>query len=284
MGIFSRLGSLIKSNINDLISKAEDPEKMLNQVLIDMQSSLVEAKKQVAVAIADEKRLQKQLETEQDKGKEWERKAMLAVRANDDNLAREALSRKQEHDNIGSQYQQQWMAQKAAVDKLKDALRLLNNKIEEAKRKKNILVARKKRAEAQKTIASTMSGLTDTSAFDTFDRMSAKIDQLEAEAEAGSELAGEMTGDTLESRFRQLESAPSSPGSDAALLELKAKMGLAAPPSSNQAQLPPASAAPKQAQAQGGQALPQASSLSAEDLKELEELNLGDEAASPPKR
>src|SRR5215467_4154049 len=285
MGIFSRIGSLIKSNINDLISKAEDPEKMLNQVLLDMQSSLVDAKKQVAVAIADEKRLQKQLETEQEKSKEWERKAMLAVRANDDNLAREALSRKQEHDKIGEQFNQQWMQQKAAVDKLKDALRLLNNKIEEAKRKKNILVPRKKRAEAQKTIASTMSGLTDTSAFETFDRMSTKIDQLEAEAEAGSELAGEMTGDTLETKFKQLEGSPGGAVTDSALLELKAKMGLAAPPNSNQAQLPAASASgtpAAQAQAQGG--TPSASSLTAEDLKELEELNLGDEAASPPKR
>src|SRR5258708_31074606 len=194
MGIFSRLGSLIKSNINDLISKAEDPEKMLNQVLIDMQSSLVEAKKQVAVAIADEKRLQKQLETEQEKSKEWERKAMLAVRANDDVLAREALARKQEHDNIGGQYQQQWMAQKAAVDKLKDALRLLNNKIEEAKRKKNILVARKKRAEAQQQIANTMQGLGDTSAFDTFDRMAERIQLMEAEAEAGAALSRRPAG------------------------------------------------------------------------------------------
>jgi phage shock protein A len=276
MGIFSRLGSLIKSNINDIISRAEDPEKMLNQVLLDMQSSLVEAKKQVAVAIADEKRLQKQLETEQEKSKEWERKAMVAVRANDDVLAREALVRKQEHDNIASQYQQQWMAQKAAVDKLKDALRLLNNKIEEAKRKKNILVARKKRAEAQKTIASTMSGLSDTSAFDTFDRMSAKIDQLEAEAEAGSELAGELTGDSLDARFAQLEAAGHSPGGDNALAELKAKMGLGpAPTAAPQAQLPPASArpAPQRAPAPG-------SSMSAEDLKELDELNLDDTSSA----
>src|SRR5688572_16837671 len=275
MGIFSRLGSLIKSNINDLISRAEDPEKMLNQVLLDMQSSLVEAKKQVAVAIADEKRLQKQLETEQEKGKEWERKAMVAVRANDDTLAREALVRKQEHETIAGQYQSQWMAQKAAVDKLKDALRLLNNKIEEAKRKKNILVARKKRAEAQKTIASTMSGLTDTSAFDTFDRMSAKIDQLEAEAEAGSELAGELTGDSLDAKFAQLEAAGHTAGGDNALADLKAKMGLAPPPGTAQAQLPPASAraaAPPPRVASG-------SSMSAEDLKELDELNLDDTAA-----
>src|SRR5512142_651121 len=106
MGIFSRLGTLIKSNLNDLISKAEDPEKMLNQVLLEMQQQLVEAKKQVAMAIADEKRLQKQYEQETEKGKEWERKAMMAVRAGDDALAKEALLRKQEHANISGQYQQ----------------------------------------------------------------------------------------------------------------------------------------------------------------------------------
>ena len=112
MGIFARLGSLIKSNINDLISRAENPEKMLNQVLLDMQQQLVEAKKAVAVAIADEKKLQKQYNNELDKAKEWERKAMVAVRAGDDNLARQALVRKQEHENISQQFQQQWLAQK----------------------------------------------------------------------------------------------------------------------------------------------------------------------------
>ena len=93
MGIFSRLGTLIKSNINDLITKAEDPEKMLSQVLLEMQQQLVEAKKQVAVSIADEKRIQKQAEAETEKSKEWERKAMMAVRAGDDALAKEALRR-----------------------------------------------------------------------------------------------------------------------------------------------------------------------------------------------
>ena len=201
MGIFSRLGTLIKSNINDLITKAEDPEKMLSQVLLEMQQQLVEAKKAVAIAIADEKKLQKQYTAETDKSKEWERKAMVAVRAGDDNLARQALARKQEHETIADQFQQQWIAQKQAVEKLKDALRLLNNKIEEAKRKKNILIARKKRAEAQQQIANTMQGLGDTSAFDTFDRMAERIQLMEAEAEAGAELAGELSGDTLESKF-----------------------------------------------------------------------------------
>ena len=201
MGIFSRLGTLIKSNINDLITRAEDPEKMLQQVLLEMNQQLVDAKKRVAVAIADEKKLQKQYNAELDKSKEWERKAMVAVRAGNDELARQALVRKQEHDGIASQYQQQWIAQKQAVDKLKDALRLLNNKIEEAKRKKNILIARKKRAEAHQQIATTMQGLGDTTAFDTFDRMAERIDMLEAEAEASSELAGELSGDNLEAQF-----------------------------------------------------------------------------------
>src|SRR6188474_3279428 len=236
MGIFSRLGTLIKSNLNDLITKAEDPEKMLSQVLLEMQQQLVEAKKAVAVAIADEKKLQKQYVAETDKGKEWERKAMVAVRAGDDTLARQALSRKQEHETISTQFQQQWMMQKQAVEKLKDALRLLNNKIEEAKRKKNILIARKKRAEAQHQIAQTMQGLGDTSAFDTFDRMADRIALMEAEAEAGAELAGELSGDTLESKFLQLEQGGGS--DDDALSELKAKMGmLEAPKSANAKQL-----------------------------------------------
>ena len=164
MGIFSRLGTLIKSNINDLITKAEDPEKMLGQVLMEMQQQLVEAKKAVAIAIADEKKLQKQYTSETDKSKEWERKAMVAVRAGDDNLAKEALSRKQEHDKMQLELQRQWQSQKDAVEKLKDQLRTLNDKIEEAKRKKNILIARQKRAEAQKAIQDTMRGLSDSSA------------------------------------------------------------------------------------------------------------------------
>jgi phage shock protein A len=180
-------------------------------------------KKQVAVAIADEKRLKKQYEDEEIKAKDWERKAMMAVRAGDDDLAREALARKSEHDEHCATMQTQWAAQKQAVDGLKDQLRTLNSKIEEAKRKKNILIARKKRAEAQKTIHETMSGLQDTSAFDTFDRMSSRIDQMEAEAAAGAEVAGELTGDNLEQRFKKLESGA---GADQNLLELKAKMGM----------------------------------------------------------
>ncbi len=184
MGIFSRLAQLIKSNINDLISKSEDPEKMLNQVVLDMNNQLVEAKKQVAASIADEKRLAKQAEQELANAAEWERRAMMALRAGNEELAKEALARKKEHDTLAQTFKDQWAKQKTAVEQLKKALRMLNDKIEEAKRKKNVLIARKKRAEAQKAIQETMSGLKDQSAFETFDRMSQKIDQIEAEAEA----------------------------------------------------------------------------------------------------
>ena len=239
MGIFSRISTLFKSNINDAISKAEDPEKMLNQVVLDMQNQLVEAKKQVAVSIADQKRLEKQRDEQADLGQEWERKAMLALRAGDEPLAREALKRKAEHDTQFAEFGKQAQLQKDSVDKLKDQLRGLNDKIEEAKRKKNILIARQKRAEAQKTIQNTMSGLSDTGAFDTFERMAQKVDRIEAEAEASVEIGHELSGDTLQQKFKALESGSAS--TDHALAELKAKMGLAPLPEAKAA-LPAASA------------------------------------------
>ncbi len=242
MGIFSRLGTLIKSNLNDLISKAEDPQKMLNQIVLEMQNQLVEAKKQVAVSIADEKRLKKQWDEQVELSKEWERKAMMAVRAGDDGLAREALQRKSEHDSQQAEFGRQWEMQKAAVEKLKESLRSLNDKIEEAKRKKNILIARQKRAEAQRAIQDTMRGMDDKGAFESFERMAQKVDQIEAEAEASTELGGELAGDTLQQRFKQLETGP---GADHALAELKAKMGLGAAPEPRAALPAPAAAAPR---------------------------------------
>src|SRR5579859_4874853 len=242
MGIFSRLAQLIRSNLNDLISRSEDPEKMLNQVVLDMSNQLVEAKKQVAASIADEKRLAKQLEQEMANAQEWERRAMMAVRAGNEALAKEALARKREHEELAATYRDQWSKQSAAVEQLKRALRLLNDKIEEAKRKKNVLIARKKRAEAQKAIQETMSGLRDQSAFETFDRMAGKIDQMEAEAEAAGEIQEEYTGDSLASQFTNLEKTA---GADEDLLALKRKMGLAPPEPTP----PPAEAVPTRVEA-----------------------------------
>jgi phage shock protein A len=226
MGLFARLAQLIKSNINDLISRSEDPEKMLNQIVLEMNSQLVEAKKQVATSIADEKRLGKQVEQELATAADWEKRAVLALRAGNEELAREALARKREHDGLAATYREQWEKQKNAVENLKKALRLLNDKIEEAKRKKNVLIARKKRAEAQKAIQETMSGLKNQSAFETFSRMEQRIDQMEAEAEAQGEMNEEFTGDQLASRFATLER---DAGADEDLLALKRKMGLAPP-------------------------------------------------------
>jgi len=238
MGIFSRLAQLIKSNLNDLISRSEDPEKMLNQVVLDMNNQLVEAKKQVAASIADEKRLAKQFEQESANAQEWERRAMMALRAGNEALAKDALSRKREYDELVATLRDQWTKQKNAVDQLKTALRLLNDKIEEAKRKRNVLIARKKRAEAQRAIQETMSGLRDQSAFDTFDRMSQKIDQIEAEAEAQADLTEEYSGDTLAKQFQQLERTHDADGD---LVALKRKMGMLPPEEA------PTAAAPVQA-------------------------------------
>jgi phage shock protein A len=224
MGIFARLAALIKSNLNDLISQAEDPEKMLNQIVIEMANQLIEAKKQVAVAIADEKRLAKQAEGEAAKGAEWERRAMMAIRAGDDALAKEALQRKREHEQLAGTLKEQWAKQKKSVDQLKLALRVLNSKIEEAKRKKQVLIARKRRAEAQKAIQETMSGINNASAFESFDRMTEKIDKIEAEAEAATELAEEYTGDVLAHKFGKLEVTA---GAEEDLMALKRKMGMA---------------------------------------------------------
>jgi len=224
--MFSRLATLIKSNLNDLISRSEDPEKMLNQIIVDMNEQLGLAKKQVAASIADEKRLEKQAQEEAQRAAEWERRAMLAVRSGDENLAKEALARKKEHDTLTGQFQEQWQKQKHAVEQLKLALRALNGKIEEAKRKRTLLIARKKRAEAQRTIQETMSGLKNASAFEAFDRMAGKIEQMEAEAEASAELHEQYTGDVLASKFSELEAVH---GVDDDLVALKRKMGILPP-------------------------------------------------------
>ena len=130
---------------------------------------------------------------------------MLAIQSQRDDLAKQALVRHGEHLSHAQQLEHTWESHRLETEKLKNSLRDLNDKIEEAKRKKNVLVARKKRAEAQKAIQETMHGLKDQSAFETFERMAGKIDQMEAEAEAASEIQEEYTGDILASKFSSLE-------------------------------------------------------------------------------
>jgi phage shock protein A len=232
MGLFDRLSQLLRSNINDLISRAEDPEKMLNQILVDMRGQLVKAKQQVASAIADEKRLRDQTDAEYRQAEEWERRAMLAVQENHDDLAKQALVRQSEHVQHAQQLETTWQAHRLETEKLKNSLRDLNDKIEEAKRKKNLLVARQRRAQAQKRITETMSSLSEKSAFEAFARMEERIEQSERMLKATTEIDEEVTGDRLQSQFRQLERGAGSATVDARLLELKQKMGVLPPGSS----------------------------------------------------
>ena len=226
MGIFDRLSTLLRSNINDLISKAEDPEKMLNQILVDMRSQLVKAKQQVASAIADEKRLRDQADAEYKQAQDWERRAMLAVQEGRDDLAKQALLRQSEHFAHGQQLEQTWESHRLETEKLKNSLRDLNDKIEEAKRKKNLLVARQRRAAAQKRIAETMSSMSEKSAFEAFARMEERIEQNERQLKASTEIEEEFSGDTLANQFKQLERGSAGGSVDNRLLELKQRMGM----------------------------------------------------------
>ena len=227
MGIFTKFSTLIKSNINDLISRAENPEKMLNQIILDMRDQRAKAKREVAAAIADERKLKSQLEDEVKQARDWEHRAMLAVKEGRDDLAKQALIRQQEHAERAHVLRQTWEAQASETEKLKGSLRQLNDKIEEAKRKRNLLIAKQKRAQAQKRIHETMSGLSDTSAFEAFNRMADKIEEEERQSLAQVEVTEALQGDTLETEFLRLESGTEGgAGVDAKLAALKQEMGL----------------------------------------------------------
>lgn len=223
MGIFDRISTLFRSNINDLISRAENPEKMLNQLITDMKTQLGKAKQEAASAIADEKRLQADAEALKKQAEDWERRAMLAVQEGRDDLATQALMRYNEALQGAQQLHETWVRHKAETEQLKVSLRQLHDKIEEAKRKKNILVARAKRAEAQHRIQQTMAGMSDKSAFESFERMTEKIEDIERKALAAAELQQEFSGDDLMQQFKALEYKGSA---DQQLLELKTKMGV----------------------------------------------------------
>ena len=220
MGFFNRVSTIFKSNVNAALDQAEDPEKMLNQITNEMQEQLIKVKQQVATAIAQEKRLQKDYENEQEQAESWEQKATIALQREKEDLAREALTRRNEHANIASGYLDQWEKQRQAVTVLKDNLRTLERKIDEAGRKKNLLIARQKRAKAQKAIHETMAGMKDNSAFATFDRMEQKVGDMEARADAASEMS-ELSRDPLEEEFAALGTG----NVDADLEELKVKLG-----------------------------------------------------------
>ena len=230
MSIFTKLSTVIKSNINDLISRSENPEKMLNQIILDMRDQLAKAKREVAAAIADERKLRASLDAEVKEVRQWEHRAVLAVKEGRDDMAKQALVRQQEHKERASTFDETWRTQAAEMEKLKGSLRQLNDKIEEAKRKRNLLVAKQRRAQAQRRIHETMSGLSNTSAFDAFERMADKIDEQERESLAHQEVNEALGPGTLEDDFKALESGGDGGDVEDRLLSLKQEMGLIAAP------------------------------------------------------
>ena len=166
------------------------------------------------IAIADEKRLKDQAEQELKAAHDWEQKAMLAIKENRDDLAKQALVRQTEHYEHAQSLNATWQAHALETEKLKNSLRDLNDKIEEAKRKKHILIARQRRAEAQQRIAATMSSMSDKSAFEAFARMEEKVNQNERMIKASSEIDEEISGDKLASDFKRLEKVAGSASAD----------------------------------------------------------------------
>jgi len=201
MGVLDRVSTLIRANINDLSSKPEDPEKVIRQLILDMNNQLIQVKTQVAASIADERLLQKRYEDNQKKSDEWQRKAELAVTNGQDELAKEALLRRRSFQETADGFKEQWTQQSAQVEQLKDALTQLEAKITEAQTKKDLLIARSRRAKAETNIRQTLANADSTSALSDFQRMEEKVDEQEARAKAYAEL----DEDTLDQRFKQME-------------------------------------------------------------------------------
>lgn len=229
MGLFDRLSRVVRANLNDMVSKAEDPEKVLEQAIIDMQEDLVQLRQAVARAIAAQKRTEQQYNKNQAEANNWQKRAQLALTKGDENLAREALMRKKTNADTAAALKQQLDQQTTQVDTLKNNLIALESKISEAKTKKDMLKARAKAAKANEQLQSTIGSLGTGSAMAAFDRMEEKVMELEASSQA----AGELGGVGLEQQFAQLEAGS---GVDDELEAMKAQIAGASP---SQEALPP---------------------------------------------
>lgn len=201
MGIMDRLSRLLRANINDTLDRAEDPEKMLDQILRDMQSSIQTAREQVANMIAQEKELEGDLQEAQKLSSEWQEKARRAVGAGKDDLAREALRRKHDNDANAEVYGQQVRAQTQMVDKLKQQLRQLESKYTATMSQRDSLIARQRRARAAQKVTETMSTFSPMDPTADLDRMERRIRSNEAKALAMTEMAD----DSFDAQFRELD-------------------------------------------------------------------------------
>lgn len=195
MGIFERIGLIIRSNINDLLTQAEDPEKIINQTIMDMHQAQYEARMEVAQAIAEGKKLERDYQANQREAQSWLEKAEQAIKAGREDLAREALRRKKSAEDLAGGLKEQLDAHNVMVERLKTQLRALDAKIGEAERKRQLLIARQKRAQAQETVSAAMSKTDTRKAFAAFERVESKITQREDRLAAEAELAADLSLD-----------------------------------------------------------------------------------------
>jgi phage shock protein A len=205
MGLLERVSTLIRANLNDMIDRAEDPEKMIKQVILDMENQYLQVKTQVAVSIADQHILEKKLNEQQDLAKDWMRKAEVAVDKTQDDLARSALDRYQTAQRLAQSFQEQVNDQKAQVDTLKSALFKLEQKLDEAKSKREVLLARHRRSIAMDKAAKAQVALGDNSKSASFDRLRDRVHHTEAAAAAEVELLNDDVAEKLNRLDRDSE-------------------------------------------------------------------------------
>ncbi|MGC2636867.1 MAG: PspA/IM30 family protein [Acidobacteriaceae bacterium] len=202
MALLERVSTLLRANLNDLIDKAEDPEKMLKQLVLDMENQLMQVKTQVAIAIADEHLLAKKRAEHDSSEGEWKRKAELAVRKADDGLARAALERSLSHKQMAASFVQQLDDQKTEVETLKNALRRLEQKLQETRSRCEVLIAEHRRARVVGRAQQAREAMDRTDRSTSIDRMKNRIAGAEARNVASREL---MDGDSLDDKFAALE-------------------------------------------------------------------------------
>jgi len=205
MGLLERVSTLIRANLNDMIDRAEDPEKMIKQVILDMENQYLQVKTQVAVSIADQHMLEKKLREQEDFAKDWMRKAEIAVDKTQDDPARAALNRFQTAQRLSQSFQEQVNDQKAQVDTLKNALTKLEQKLDEAKSKREVLLARHRRSIALDKAAKAQAALGDNSKSASFDRLKDRVQHTEATASAEVDLLNDDVAEKLNRLDRDSE-------------------------------------------------------------------------------
>ena len=201
-GIFARMTDIIKSNINELLDRAEEPEKMIRQMVREMEEAVNKATASVGTAVANQKRLERQYNEKKAQVEEWQQKAERAVEAGQDGLARRSLERKAVFVKAVEDLEPAMEESRQTAEQLRDQLRELKTKLEEARTREGTLVARHRAAEARKRLAKSISGL-GNDAFSSFERFEQRVETSEAEADAHTEIVGEM--ESIEKEIRQLD-------------------------------------------------------------------------------